>query len=202
MPATTCRSTRTPKVGNNALICAALGLERGRAFAEHRAAQIGIVGRSARGSRSPSCARAAPPLFEQEPFVWECGRVVHSVAVISGGAPGDSSTRSRRASDAFLTGETAEHVMADARENGVHFIAGGHYATERFGIRRLGELVAGASGRAPIRRNSPPRFSLLPTEHPIPWKVRPIEARKRSRYMAIHLTPTELGRGQACTAAT
>jgi putative NIF3 family GTP cyclohydrolase 1 type 2 len=33
-------------------------------------------------------------------------------------------------------------VMADARENGVHFIAGGHYATERFGIRRLGELVA------------------------------------------------------------
>jgi putative NIF3 family GTP cyclohydrolase 1 type 2 len=32
--------------------------------------------------------------------------------------------------------------MADARENGVHFIAGGHYATERFGIRRLGALVA------------------------------------------------------------
>ena len=44
--------------------------------------------------------------------------------------------------DAFLTGETAEHVMADARETGVHFIAGGHYATETFGIRRLGELVA------------------------------------------------------------
>ena len=44
--------------------------------------------------------------------------------------------------DAFLTGEPAEHVMADARENGIHFIAGGHYATETFGVRRLGELVA------------------------------------------------------------
>jgi putative NIF3 family GTP cyclohydrolase 1 type 2 len=44
--------------------------------------------------------------------------------------------------DAFLTGEPAEHVMADAREGGVTFIAAGHYATETFGIRRLGELVA------------------------------------------------------------
>jgi putative NIF3 family GTP cyclohydrolase 1 type 2 len=32
--------------------------------------------------------------------------------------------------------------MAEARECGVHFIAAGHYATETFGIRRLGELVA------------------------------------------------------------
>ena len=32
--------------------------------------------------------------------------------------------------------------MGEAREYGVHFLAGGHYATETFGIRRLGELVA------------------------------------------------------------
>ena len=32
--------------------------------------------------------------------------------------------------------------MADAREAGIHFIAAGHYATETFGIRRLGERVA------------------------------------------------------------
>jgi putative NIF3 family GTP cyclohydrolase 1 type 2 len=44
--------------------------------------------------------------------------------------------------DAFLTGEPAEHAMADAREGGLHFIAAGHYATETLGIRRLGELVA------------------------------------------------------------
>ena len=44
--------------------------------------------------------------------------------------------------DAFLTGEPAENVMADAREAGIHFIAAGHYATETFGVRRLGELLA------------------------------------------------------------
>jgi putative NIF3 family GTP cyclohydrolase 1 type 2 len=32
--------------------------------------------------------------------------------------------------------------MAEAREGGVHFIGAGHYATERLGIRRLGELVS------------------------------------------------------------
>ena len=31
--------------------------------------------------------------------------------------------------------------MAQAKEAGIHFIAAGHYATETFGIRRLGELV-------------------------------------------------------------
>jgi putative NIF3 family GTP cyclohydrolase 1 type 2 len=44
--------------------------------------------------------------------------------------------------DAVLTGEPAEHAMADAREGSLHFIAAGHYATETFGIRRLGELIA------------------------------------------------------------
>jgi putative NIF3 family GTP cyclohydrolase 1 type 2 len=32
--------------------------------------------------------------------------------------------------------------MADARESGTHFLAAGHWASETFGIRRLGELVA------------------------------------------------------------
>ncbi|HEY8867310.1 MAG TPA: Nif3-like dinuclear metal center hexameric protein, partial [Solirubrobacteraceae bacterium] len=44
--------------------------------------------------------------------------------------------------DAFMTGEPTERVMAEAREAGIHFIAAGHYATETFGVRRLGELIA------------------------------------------------------------
>ena len=38
-----------PEVGNNALICAALGLERAEPFAEHKGRAIGFVGRSADG---------------------------------------------------------------------------------------------------------------------------------------------------------
>ena len=32
--------------------------------------------------------------------------------------------------------------MTHAREAGVHFIAAGHYATETFGVRALGERLA------------------------------------------------------------
>ena len=36
--------------------------------------------------------------------------------------------------------------MADAREAGIHFIAAGHYATETFGVRALGDLLASEFG--------------------------------------------------------
>ena len=67
---------------------------------------------------------------------------MRSVGIVSGGAASSFGEAVELGLDAFLTGEPAEHVMADAREAGVHFIAAGHYATETFGVRRLGELVA------------------------------------------------------------
>ena len=68
--------------------------------------------------------------------------VVHASGIVSGGAASSFREAIALGLDAFITGEPAEHVMAEAREDGVHFIAGGHYATETFGVRRLGELVA------------------------------------------------------------
>jgi dinuclear metal center YbgI/SA1388 family protein len=131
------------EVGNNALICAALGLEQAEPFAEHKGRTLGFVGRSregiAFGELRARCARA----FGQEPFVWDAGpEPVRSVGIVSGSATEDLDAAIALGLDAFITGEAAEHVMADAREAGIHFIAGGHYATEVFGVRRLGELVA------------------------------------------------------------
>jgi dinuclear metal center YbgI/SA1388 family protein len=132
-----------PEVGNNALICAALGFERGEPFAEHKGRPIGLVGRSEDGMPFGELRERCASVFGQEPFVWDAGPdVVRSVGIVSGGAAGDFAEAIARGLDAFVTGEPAEHVMADARENGVHFVAGGHYATETFGIRRLGDLVA------------------------------------------------------------
>jgi dinuclear metal center YbgI/SA1388 family protein len=132
-----------PEVGNNALICAALGLERAEPFAEHKGRAIGFLGRSAEGIPFGVLRERCAAVFGQDPFVWDAGPdTVHRVGVVSGGAPGNFGEAIARGVDAFITGETAEHVMAEARENRVHFIAGGHYATETFGIRRLGELVA------------------------------------------------------------
>jgi dinuclear metal center YbgI/SA1388 family protein len=44
--------------------------------------------------------------------------------------------------DAYLTGEISEKTVHIARETGVHFIAAGHHATERYGVQALGEHLA------------------------------------------------------------
>ncbi|MCA6997973.1 type 2 GTP cyclohydrolase I [Dickeya solani] len=48
--------------------------------------------------------------------------------------------------DAFITGEVSEKTIHTAREMGLHFYAAGHHATERAGIRALGEWLASQHG--------------------------------------------------------
>ncbi|MGP1871209.1 MAG: Nif3-like dinuclear metal center hexameric protein [Arsenophonus sp.] len=43
--------------------------------------------------------------------------------------------------DAFVTGEVSEQTIHIVREIGIHFYAAGHHATERFGIKALGEWL-------------------------------------------------------------
>ena len=136
-----------PEVGNNALICEALGLECAEPFVEHRGQSVGFVGRSSEGVPFEELRTRCATAFGREPFTWAEGpELVHSVGIVSGGAASSFGEAIALGLDAFLTGEPAEHVMADARESGTHFIAGGHYATETFGVRRLGELLAGRFG--------------------------------------------------------
>ncbi len=132
-----------PEVGNNALICAALGLRRGNPFGEFKGRRVGFVGHYDEPLPAAELTGRCERLFGQAPFAWRDGpELVHSVGVISGGATSSLGEATALGLDAFLTGEAAEHVMADARENGIHFLACGHYATETLGVRRLGDLVA------------------------------------------------------------
>ncbi|HDY83182.1 MAG TPA: Nif3-like dinuclear metal center protein, partial [Halieaceae bacterium] len=44
--------------------------------------------------------------------------------------------------DLFVTGEVSEQTVHIAREEGIHFVAAGHHATERYGVQALGEHLA------------------------------------------------------------
>ncbi len=133
-----------PEVGNNALICAALGLEPAERIGDYDGRPIGFVGRSAKGIALEELRERCLTAFGgREPLFQGAGpEAVHSLGVISGAAAGSLDDAIALGLDGFLTGEPSEHSMADARESGLHFIAAGHYATETFGIRRLGEIVA------------------------------------------------------------
>jgi dinuclear metal center YbgI/SA1388 family protein len=123
------------EVGNNALILAELGFERGEKF--------GDVGWTGTGSMSRDelvdrCRR----VFGQEPIAFPHGpEEVRSIGVVSGGGASALGEAVARGLDAMISGEPSEPAMAEAQEAGITFIAGGHYATETFGVRRLGDLL-------------------------------------------------------------
>jgi len=132
-----------PEVGNNALLCQALGLERGEPFGLLDGRAVGFVGRAAepisRDDLVGRCSRA----LQREPLVFDGGPdMIATVGIVSGGGASSLSEAIDRGLDAFLTGEPSEPGMADSREAGINFIAGGNWATETFGVRRLGELLA------------------------------------------------------------
>jgi len=66
-------------------------------------------------------------------------KMVRKVAWCSGGAQGYFEAAIALGVDAYLTGEISEQNYHQANESGVAFIAAGHHATERLGIRALGE---------------------------------------------------------------
>ena len=131
-----------PAVGNNALLAEALGASGHEAFAG--------IGRGATFD-APVPARElfarVAAVTGREPLVFDGGPPeVRRMAIVSGGAASRLGAAVAEGYDAFLTGEPKENVMADAREAGIHFIGAGHYATETFGVRRLGDLLAAEFG--------------------------------------------------------
>ena len=132
------------QIGNNALLCERLGFEQeGAGFAEFKGRAIGVIGRSSDGIEAAGLFRRIESLLGREPLVFDCGpERVRRIGIVTGGGSRAIHEAALLHLDAFLTGEPAEHVMGDAQEAGLHFIAAGHYATETLGVRRLGELVA------------------------------------------------------------
>lgn len=66
-------------------------------------------------------------------------KMIHTVGIITGGANNDWVKAFEDGLDAYITGEISEYNWHDAIEAGVHYFAGGHHATEKFGIQSLME---------------------------------------------------------------
>ena len=133
-----------PEIGNNALLRDALGLEPDpRPFGEAKGAHVGLIGRAEQPMAIGELAARLGEAVGREPLVFDSGPAeISSVGIVTGSGGFALHEAGPLGLDALVTGEPSEPVMGEAREYGIHFLAGGHYATETFGIRRLGELVA------------------------------------------------------------
>ena len=62
---------------------------------------------------------------------------ISSIGIITGGANSNWTDCLKYDLDAYLTGEISEHDWHEAKESDIHYFAGGHNATEQFGIQEV-----------------------------------------------------------------
>jgi dinuclear metal center YbgI/SA1388 family protein len=131
-----------PTLGNNAILARELGCEDVEPFGVHKGTPIGCRGRF--DGIAPEVLRArVRGATGREPLMLGAGPdPVRSIGIVSGSAADTLHEAAAAGLDAFLTGEPREHITAEAEELGLWFVAAGHYATETFGVRALGDLLA------------------------------------------------------------
>lgn len=136
------------EVGNNVLLCQGLGFDAEPGlFGYYRSQPLGVIGHSSEGVTIEDLVTRVEQLLDRPPLTFRDGpALIHRIGVVSGSASSSLPEAIAKGLDAFLTGEPAEHVMAEAREGHIHYIAAGHYNTETLGVRRLGDLIAAHFG--------------------------------------------------------
>lgn len=131
------------ELGNNTQLAKLLGIENLRPL-ENGSFSIPVYGdlvETVSGEELAQCIEKAlgrKPLFCGE----NAPHLIRTVGICTGGGQGYIDLAATKGLDAFITGEVSEQTIHSAREQGIHFFAAGHHATERYGIKALGEWLA------------------------------------------------------------
>jgi dinuclear metal center YbgI/SA1388 family protein len=129
-------------LGNNAELARVLGVEPEGWFLAERGAARAVRGRLARPCPLDELAGALEAATGRAPQTFPGGPAkLERIGICSGGAAGGVRAAAELGLDAWVTGEPSEDSRALASELGVSFVAGGHYATETFGVRALARLL-------------------------------------------------------------
>src|SRR5476651_2285748 len=125
-----------PKLGNNAQLCAALGLRNLKPFFLTNGQTIGFKSRT-KISRAELAAKLERATGAKPRIIPGGKNICEKIGVVTGGAGGDLKRAAEEGVDTFITGEGPHWTYALAEELGVNVFYGGHYATETFGVKAL-----------------------------------------------------------------
>lgn len=132
------------EVGNCALLARALGLELAGTFAPFKGTEIGWWGTFPTPVDPVELRSRLSGAVGGGPVHHVPGgpQGVERVGVVTGGGASFLAEAKAVGLDALVTGEGTHHAHFDAVEEGIHLYLAGHYATETFGVRALGEHLA------------------------------------------------------------
>ncbi|AHK14901.1 MAG: Nif3-like dinuclear metal center hexameric protein [Thalassolituus sp.] len=136
-----------PIYGNNAQLADVLGLQVDGLLDESDPSVPGNIGRLPRAMSGKEFRAWLGECLKREPLhIGEDNDTIETIAWCTGGAQGYLQRAIDAGVDAYLTGEINEPAVHLARETGTHFFSAGHHATERYGVKALGEYLADEFG--------------------------------------------------------
>ena len=132
-----------PQLGNNAQLAERLGFQPQGSFGNDAGLSLAQCGTLSQ----PMTAAALGGLIDER-----LGRTplhvpgrstsIQTVGWCTGAAQSYIDAAVEKGLDAFISGEISEQTVHVARECGIHYFAAGHHATERYGVRALGQHLA------------------------------------------------------------
>ncbi len=138
-----------PTLGNNAQLGNLFGFQGVGGMDQPIETSVGLVGRT----KEPVSLHAISTMVEErlarKPLVIRASKLekpINRVAWCTGAAPGRIEDAAKLDCDLYITGEASEQSCHLANELGVHFVAAGHHATERYGVKAVSSWLADHHG--------------------------------------------------------
>ncbi|MFA6507462.1 MAG: Nif3-like dinuclear metal center hexameric protein [Treponemataceae bacterium] len=136
-----------PQVGNNAALSELLGIEDPKPFGEYHGKKIGYKGTLRSPLTIEEAAKKIEYMGRPAPTLLPFGpKENRSCAVISGGAAYEALQALDEGIDLYVSGEANHGMYHNALEGKLNVIAGGHYSTEVWGVRRVMAKLAADTG--------------------------------------------------------
>ena len=136
-----------PELGNNARLAQQLGIVE-LAGLEDKSNSIPVWGTLETAVSAQELAQRLEQILQRKPIVCDefvadyPQKMIKTVGICTGGGQGYIDLAAAKGIDAFISGEISEQTTHSAREQGIYYFACGHHATERAGIKALGEWLA------------------------------------------------------------
>jgi dinuclear metal center YbgI/SA1388 family protein len=131
------------ELGNNVQLAKVLGLTPGAPLTRQNNHDMGLLAQMPTPVSGADFAALLAERLQREPLhIAGTDTPIQSVAWCTGAAQGYLEQAIAAGADAYISGEISEQTVHMARENGVHYFAAGHHATERYGVQALGNWLA------------------------------------------------------------
>jgi dinuclear metal center YbgI/SA1388 family protein len=133
-----------PQLGNNAQLARVLGFKRSGCFGNDGGLQLAQFGELSQPLDGLALAQHIEAQLGRAPLhITGRAAMIETVGWCTGAAQSYIEAAVEQGLDAFISGEISEQTVHVARECGIHYLAAGHHATERYGASALGEHLSG-----------------------------------------------------------